>query len=1271
LFPAGGNDWHYTFGTARPSPDPLRAIRRVTVTLTTTASRSSVPVGTINPTYTLTASVMPQNMENPESALDALPPATPLNLNVIDSRSCTTKLQAKWVKNTELDLAGYVLFYGATAKQVYPLAALADKNNPAVWLNPADLFITKNAVRTTSPNRYDIEIVAYDSSGNYSARSAAVSGNPASDVTAFVSPFPVPPATVSASANDTTVNPLKPSKPTGMTVTATTGSSGELVIVWQAPTDGTATAGYRLYRSLTPFTSGSVIPDTAEIANETTLTTGVTTYTDTGLLGCTTYYYAVASVNCDETLVATYRYNTTASASDYAAANNDGATTPLDDTDPPPPTLAGHAGWKRVFLSLDNPTATECPDFNRTELWFSKAPAGEPTVDLATGIVTGGARLPDRDHASIVPPETTVVGSFNKPGSQTVIFDSVNPLVPDPTTPQLDELGVYTVLPVSFDRCGNVSTSAAGAYTLILCGDELTGPLHGPPPDTWGAYTASSCQLDTVDLGWEYPPKYYTGAAAITDFAGYRVFRTNQDTTARVELTTGPWWLETWTDSGALVAGGAYSYEIRATDCAFENHNAEFPDNISLPLNIGLSNPIYPGRLEHYANSGTPLAIENFVTTVSDATQPYTYHNNVTFHFQNTSRANMLLERIAATWDNPNVVLDQIVIGGGSSTTTERTISAAGATSGSPVTVNVLIEDHATGIGAPSGPVPVRLRFTTPSGTVSRLVDMRSEAMEISLWTQNESLTPALCPNPDQFTLDVPAGPVLGGFSQDAPGIFGIDSYEVIGQNGTARDTDMKVPGGRLVNVFGWAFDNSGAVFADGANRGFSTLKVVSIETTAANLGVTPVMPATGSFEDNPLQSLGGNRYAIFDTSTLSGARFPMGSNTVRWYYALAIDATGNWDRVPNPDFGNYAYFQPAPNVCDFTPEPPVLDGVATPFDMMLTWIPPTQYQDIGVEIPLSDYLKYSAWYSHTGLPGSFTRIVSVPQTDAAGVIDNTVLSYTADMVSPIWYFAVTARNSCSPPNESAFSNTVRECQGANAVYCSQFTFPSTALFGDPIALSIANACYYKNLATTDKVTFRVTSGATTKDFLATESGAQTGTFTTTIYARETGGTGANEILAADGSTLQVALLNQAGTVVHCTGPSPAHGIAISGGACGTFPNPPTLGSAARLGNTSMRVSWTVPGFNTDGTTLIDLQGFEIQYMRCNDTGTCAGWPTTWTTYPFINNPGATSQDITGLTDNYRYRVRMRSKDTCTPAPPSGSTNYSPTYSNVVSSGTL
>ena len=61
-------------------------------------------------------------------------------------------------------------------------------------------------------------------------------------------------------------------------------------------------------------------------------------------------------------------------------------------------------------------------------------------------------------------------------------------------------------------------------------------------------------------------------------------------------------------------------------------------------------------------------------------------------------------------------------------------------------------------------------------------------------------------------------------------------------------------------------------------------------------------MPTPSTFE-RLLQPISGDRYAS-QPVVAAGCRdlMPQQANKVHWYFALAVDKTGNWDRVPDPD---------------------------------------------------------------------------------------------------------------------------------------------------------------------------------------------------------------------------------------------------------------------------------------------------------------------------------------------------------------------------------
>ena len=1237
-----------------------------------------MPMGLAPKPLTLTASVMPQNLGTANEAIaDTTPPSTPAGLAVIDKCSCIDKLRVKWNANAEPDLAGYILFYGPTGSFTVPLRAI-DKNDPRVTLNPKDLFITKNADRTASPNTYCIQIAAYDSSGNHSAKSAPVCGNPAPDVSDFATvPF----------VSDTTVNPGKPLAPTGMTVTQG-ANDGELVVSWQPPADGSATVGYRLYRSTAAFANAH-IDGSLLIRDEASLTPAATTWTDRDL-DCGRYYYAVASVNCDETLVAVYRYDSgNAALSDYAVASEIARKT----TPPPAPGFTCSPSLQEADVTLVNPLTAVSPDFERTEIFWSKAPAAAPHLDGS--VIGDGTHLPDSDSGS--------PGSFKNRGSQVVVFDSE--IAAAPTAPSLEAGATYNLLAVSFDRCGNVSPAVAAACVIPpppTCPDDPPGP----PPDSFTNGTISSCQHESAILGWDYP-----GKDTVLDLAGFRIARSDLTN----ELTDGPTMQTTWTDAGPLVAGAAYSYTITATDCVWEQHLLGYPlpTGYALPLNALTIGPVYPGGVQRYvqsvsaavghtsaavtsgaatipiaasgisgtfANAGqvtlgcqrvsytgvsfsgtTPVALtgctwpttssgyvapadtpfyqydltaysapENFVASDSDASQPYRYHNNVKFSLQNTSRSRVTIKKMAVTWDNPNVVLSRVTVGGSPSGTTTQIVSTGGVASGVPFSVGAEIADLAGGIANPSGAVPISLRFTTPDGTVNRLTDMRNETLNLSLWVWNHSFQDVECAAPTAITIDVPRGPVLGGFSQSAPGTYGIDSFEVVGPSGTARDTDISVPYGIDVNVYGTVFDNSREIALDGCNMGFGSgyPKVVGIGAAPADPAATPVMPTTGTFFQRALQNIGGDRYAIYRTSpTVSGALMPQVSDEVVWYYALAVDNTGNWDRVPNPDSGNYAYFQPPFNVCTVRPQPPALTlSTSTATQATLTWTAPTTY-DNCLPIVAGDPLTYDVYIKSVG--GD-----PWPSVPAATNISGTSFSHNADLLAATYYYMVRARNSCaSGALPSVDSNVVMECEGASSLDCSLFGVPAAARYGDPIVLTVSDFCAYHGNGVTDSIVFRVQGDATT-NFAVPETG-DGGGFVKTITAVWSGG-GGDQVLAASGS-LSVDL------VVGGATPCAARTVTLSGGPCPTTPKPPVMGSATRTSTSTnlFTLTFAAPTQNTDNTPLLDLAGYRLLFSTNNTA------PTTYTSSNSLDLGLITSPWTGRVGTSNQYYFWLQAYDSC------------------------
>jgi hypothetical protein len=119
--------------------------------------------------------------------------------------------------------------------------------------------------------------------------------------------------------------------------------------------------------------------------------------------------------------------------------------------------------------------------------------------------------------------------------------------------------------------------------------------------------------------------------------------------------------------------------------------------------------------------------------------------------------------------------------------------------------------------------------------------------------------------------------------------------------------------------------------------------------------------------------------------------------------------------------------------------------------------------------------------------------------------------------------------------------------------------------------------------------------------------------------------------------------------------PGAAKTVSLTGGECFTTPNPPTSFSATRgaSGSQEAVLSWVKPNFNTDGTPIGDLAGYEIRSARCTNwaSSACAAWAD-WVSTT-LDDAAAQSYTWPGLVVGDRYKFQARALDSC--ATPSAS----------------
>jgi prepilin-type N-terminal cleavage/methylation domain-containing protein len=1209
-----------------PSAD-IPDIRRVDIALTVKTEKMD-PIRKLFLTKDLTTSIYLRNLGIDQNLLDTTPPDAPIGVTVSDPHNCG-ELAVSWTKNSEKDLAGYIIYWGLESRDTIEYSTkilVNDPNTTSFTLTGLDSAPSNNP----SSTKYYIAVSAFDRSLNVSDFSVEADGD-------------------GSSTNDTISNPNKPVMPSNFTG-ADGPSEGSTVLTWTPSTDPDV-VGYRIYRNTVPFTTFPITaaydPTDKEglvlVADESTtpvtLDRSSTTFTDTDLIGCKKYYYAITAINCDLTLISydagdtnekrylesDYRFTSgdgdgpevdTPTGSDTSPADN----TSIDNTPYPVPDLESKAGWKRVFLSLTNPNKSDDPDFKSTFIYYSKD--GFPTLN-ADGSVSDGTLIPDRE------------GTFASEGTNPpIIFDSNT--LENPSEPELEIFQTYYFLAVSFDLCGNPSHVTEEAKTLSeLCGDD---PDYAGAPPVPNGLSAEGC-YSYVRLTWDHQGN------DIVDLAGYHVYRNTGSTFnlgTAVELTGGaPQWFSYYTDPN-ISEGATYSYGIRATDCYYENIDPSDPNyltaktnNISAPAVLSA---IKPGRIK-----GDDVLVRALTGDLS-MTVPTYYHNTVTFFLENTSAGPLTVKEMKFSWDNLEAFLSRVYIGSDDplSGTHAELVWSGREASGTMITLDKIIQDYGT-VGSGSRGVPIRLVFTDADGDVNTLVGMREDSLDVTVTYINDSMPTAItCPF--GTTINVPLGPTVVGVTQNRPGVA-TPAWPVPGDQGINPSGQVVVPGGVTVSVNANVYDNSHVGIKKVTL--YYTVDPISIynETTGP-----PIFDGT-NYTQIPMSLVAGSLYR-----TTSG--IPNNDDSTIWYFIVAEDNDGNFDRDPEIESGAYTYYQQEGNVCNNTPNSPNnLTGTTGSDWVTLSWNPPTFNTDgSSVGLDLQGYNVYRE--SGSGWVKLNTDIVYGTMYTDSGVLDLDTKDYS---------YRVTALDFCEPtPNESAPSAVFSECAGAPSCLIRS---DKTEIFpGDSFIVSL-KVCSMQNNGKSGEILYLQTcSGAGDVDPIRMKEDADTGTFNidTTFYGRNyiktyraddyPSGAIDLDLNVNPSDTITIGGISGPATVPPTPAFSDSYCEHLSDGTlvtfncettvtvkpypCDTTPNAPSglRITGSNNGAKTVSLAWSAPSTNTDGSSLTDLGGY---YIYRSDNGA---------DYLIVATVGAVTEytdNTPGKPNSNTYRYYLKAFDTC------------------------
>lgn len=1052
IYPAGdGKSPSVTIGA-----NGATNIRQISVLLTMLSSKKdpTLPDDPVNHGHRVTvlkAILTPVNLAEGQGGVYPTV-APPANVWVWDNRDCSS-LEVAWSQVTDPNLSAYEIQWGTgggLSSVNVPVSQLPDPRNPKYKLT--GLQITKYT--DAAPTTYHIVVYSLNAVGLPGDASTEISGPTSPLLTNYTSLY-----AVQHGEDDTTLNARKPAPPTGG-VTSTPAAS-QILLTW-SPSAG-ATVGYRLYRSASQFKTFP-ISDSYKVADESVLIPGTTSYTDTVPLNCTDYYYAICSVNCDDTYIYGSTTKSGYGSGDYFQFTP--AARSSTTTKPPNPTLAVEAGYNRIFVNLGNPLLTagnamSDSDFDKTIVYANQNALVPTNLD-------GSPVLTDQAVWNSSPSGTLPLGYFLQQGSGGDNYFVVDNWGPSNGTPSLDTTVTYYFLAVAYDRCGNFACAPqVSAQPTGFCPQGDSPP--GAPLSITGL-TASGCS-DIIDLAWN--------ANTESDLAGYRVYKNHTNSFGTALDTPDP---NTGARGGSTCISGTFAiptsatptfadstvkdgetdyYGVSATDCCWENVTNPAPSGFDYTTikdhNISpitdVIGPIYPGRLRLYSapivnNPPSGTDMYNFVTTsgVNPADGSATaFHNAVTFYIQNTSAGNITLNNIKLTWGNQVAYLKKILVGGspGTATTTPYTYATpvSEATAAGGETVNVDFSDisaKATGAGVYSQAIPITLVFTNSDGSVTSATDMNGDTLGVTLTYENNSTGSSFCNQ--SFTVSVPRGPRIYNSTVSIPDVKNTTpAFQDVSSMDPSAMNHPVAFGSRNTEVYALLSDQGQYAFQNGSTI---TMQDVGIKTANVYVAVTPQgarYPTGYAFQ--PVASITTNTAAgsvtgsITVTNNSIDAYIPPEDGNRVWYYFTAQDQEGNQERLPSDNNGYFMYDQTtwSPSPCYYQTLPPQsLTCTATPSgDVTLSWKAPITYTE-GDDIvsPLypstaltqpQDLLTYQV-YKKTGVGISYSATpsattTSITYTDKGAIQTNNTTSYC---------YKIVAVNSCATsPKPSIASNEV------------------------------------------------------------------------------------------------------------------------------------------------------------------------------------------------------------------------------------------------------
>jgi chitodextrinase len=488
---------------------------------------------------------------------DTTPPTTPTNLSVTGTTASSISLS--WTPSSDdVAVSGYNIYQGGVLAGT---AAVASYTNTA--LMPSTI--------------YTYTVAAYDAAGNVSAQSSALQ------------------ATTMASAN-----PTPPAVPTNLSVTGLTASSVSLS--WSASSGGAGVAGYNIYR-------GGALAGTSAL----------TTYTNTGLAGSTTYSFTVAAYDA---------------AGNVSAQSAPVQAMTLVSTDTAPPTVP--TGLSVTGLTASSVSLSWTPSTDNVAVagyniyrggvlagtstlasYTNTALAASTTYAFTVAAVDAAGNLSAQSEAvqattrastNTTPPtvptnlsvtgttassislswtasdDTSVVTGYNVYRGGVLVGTSA---VTSYTNTGLAAKMTYSYTVAAYDAASNVSGQSAAVQATTLASTDITPPTV-PANLSVTAKTASS-----VSLSW-------TPSTDNVAVAGYNVYRGG--------VLAGTSTVTSFTNTG-LAPSTTYTFTLAAFDAAGNVSAQSAAAQATTPAALDTTPPSVPTNLSVTGTTASTISL--------------------------------------------------------------------------------------------------------------------------------------------------------------------------------------------------------------------------------------------------------------------------------------------------------------------------------------------------------------------------------------------------------------------------------------------------------------------------------------------------------------------------------------------------------------------------------------------------------------------------------------------------------------------------------------